>query len=634
MADREPKEKLLEKIRERQAESRRKLRRRLLKVGGALLGLAVVLAVSYPFLQVVWHKSKAQSSDADTRKESLQWLSDHDVSSAVPVFLKALQSTRGESDIAFEALRKLGEPSIVPELARIWKDTTVLPRGRYNALQLLAEKGGREYMDVFIDPLAILSEGWESSFDFLRRYADEGTVKKLLDMLKSGDERRETAAAVALRYTRKNPLVGESGEVRNALAAKLKSPFEQVRMEAADALIGIADRNQLPQLLEALDDESIKVSQCAALAIGGMEPEVAVAAVPKLLEKLLHPDGEVCTGAADALMKVGGESALPRLLEIVADRSLDSFSRERAVEILRTIHDPKVLEALAAALKDPEVNVAREAARALSRVGDETSVGPLADALGSVKSEKLRLHIAYALGMLGDRKAVPALLGALREGGVELSKFAGEALLRIGARDEAGELIDVARNPQSSPVARREAVFVLSSFRTASGLEVTIEALTDEVSQVREEAKNASIQLAGDLLGEKTSGLEAARQVLLNAAQDMLQKDIGARLSSELAQAKSMDEMNSAVLAAMRHLHEKNSADFEETLVPALEKAKAVYWTSLMRVELEALGKSETEIRSAAETLKDYVKNTYLPLEPPGEAHREMGDALKKLFGF
>ena len=277
MADKETKENVLERIRERRAATRRKRMKRLVKVCGALVILALVLAFLYPHLQVMWQIDKARGADAETRKAALQWLADNDVRSATGVFVEALNSSRGESRIAEKALKKFKDPSVVPELLKIWKDTEARTYARYSALQLVAEMGGRELMDTFTDPLAILSDGWESSYDFLNKHAEANTVEKLLTMLESGDERRECASAVALRYLAmgKKAFVRDSEKVRNALAAELLSPKVKVRQEAAYALSYIAGEGQLEQLMAALDDEDRAVCCYAAIAIRCMKPEIS-----------------------------------------------------------------------------------------------------------------------------------------------------------------------------------------------------------------------------------------------------------------------------------------------------------------------------------------------------------------------
>jgi HEAT repeat protein len=634
MAPKASKENILERIKEQQAARRKKVFRRTIKIVGALCVLAVILAILYPYLQVVWYTSKARATDPETRKEALQWLADHEVQSSKDIFIEALKSGRSESDIAFKALQKLNDTSIVPNLTEVWKDKNVKPHGRYNALQLVAEMGGGSLIDIFIDPLAILSDkGWMSSYDFLNLHADTKTVDKLFEMLNSEDERRERAAATALRYIRKKSFISENSKIKNVLASKLVSSKIKVREEAAHALIELADEEQLPQIITALDDESPAVCRYAAMAIGYMKPEVTTKALPKLLDKLLHPDGEICTEAAFTLSKIGTAEVVPRLVQIVNDKQIESFSRERAIEVLKSISGPKALEAITGALLDSEVNVAKAAARALIRIGGKDSVSPLVDTLNRTNSYRLQNVVAYSLGMLAQKEAAPALIGAMKKGDPDLAKVAGEALLKIGVREYASELALIVQDTEAFPVSRRESLIVLSQLRTPLSVEITISMLTDKMEGIREEAGNAAMQLTKDLLAGEARDLKTSRAILEKAARGMLQKDIGQKLHKSVVEAKSFDEMNLFVYAAMRRLDEKNVYDLD-LLERSIGKAKEVYWTFLMREGFVKNGVSREQIAQAANALKKYIENTFLPFEPPMSGHREMGAELKKKFGF
>ena len=59
----------------------------------------------------------------------------------------------------------------------------------------------------------------------------------------------------------------------------------------------------------------------------------------------------------------------------------DSDAREAAADALGEIGDPKAVEPLIAALKDPDDDVREAAAEALGRIGDPRAVDPLNAAL-------------------------------------------------------------------------------------------------------------------------------------------------------------------------------------------------------------------------------------------------------------
>lgn len=634
MAEKEPRQKVLDRIKERRIAARKKFRRRLIKVGAALSALVVMFAILYPYLQVVWQTRKARAGDPETRKAALRWLAEKKAGSAIHVFVEALDRSRGESYLALDALREFKDPSIIPQLLEIWEDPSDQTHAyaKYNALQLVAELGDKSLMDHFIKVRVLLSaRGWEAAWDFLDKYADEETAEKLLNMLNSGDRDQELAAAMALNCIRKKPFIKNNREIKNTLASKISSPDAQVRQEALRALHEIADGNQFPALMEALNDKDWRVCKLAAMVIGDMKREVAARALPRLLEKLLDPDGDICAEATRALIKIGANQAVSRLVEIVSDGKNDSFSRQNAIEVLKTTGDAQARTTITAALRDPEPEVARAAAMALIRVGNKDSVKPLAQTLDKARSQKLRKMAAYAIGMLGGVEAGGALVNALREGDCELSKIAGAAFLRAGGRKFTPELAQVFRNHDNLPTARREALLVLSKFRTATSLELAIGALADEAFEVREEAGNAALQLTADLLQKGRPDFAAAKALLVEVADAMIQKDVAAKLHGNLDKVESLDKMNSLVLAAMRRLNKENNLDHDE-LEKALEEAKAICWTSLLRQELAGLGLSDAQVAEAARALKEYVETSHVPEVPPMATQRKKAAQLRKMF--
>ncbi len=633
MPERESREKFLERMQERRAKARKKLKKRLAK---ALIGLgiiAVVLGILYPTLHVFWHTRKARSDDADTRKDSLKWLSDNGVRSAVPIFLEALNTAGGESDIARDALLKIKDRSIIPKLLELWKDSKAKTRGRYNALQILSVLGDKSMMEIFIDPLSVLSDRWEFSWDFLDKHADEKTVAELLRRLDSENEREAKAAVIALSYIRKKPIVRDNLKVRKALAAKLGSPEAALRAEAAHALEEIAGKEELPELLAALDDKDEVVCQYTTRTVGYMKPEIAGEARKKLVELLLHEFGNICREAADALIRIGAEPVLPRLVEIATDGETDTYSRVSAIGVIKSVPGAKSLETITAVLGDEDSLVVEAAAAALIRIGGADSVGPLVEALRTSKSHNARVMVACAIGMFGNKSANPALVSALKEGDVELSRRAGEALLRIGARDIAPELEGIVLDTGIPDVARREALLVLSELRTRESLKMSLAALVDNEISIREEAKNAVIQLAGDLLGKEKNGLEAARSKLIETANAMYQEKMAKELTGELKKAKTFEKMNDSVLYAQRKLDEQNKADLD-ALKGAMEKARGLYWTSLLRDELATAGVTPEKAAEAAASLRTYVERDYWPEEIPVIADINCVKEFMKQFGF
>ncbi|MBN1825308.1 MAG: HEAT repeat domain-containing protein [Candidatus Eisenbacteria bacterium] len=93
--------------------------------------------------------------------------------------------------------------------------------------------------------------------------------------------------------------------------------------------------------------------------------------------------------------------------------------------------DPRVVDALLGVFRsDPETSVRCAAAEALGRLESAEAVDPLLDAL-KVGDAKIRQSAAYALGLVGDPRARPALEKAKSDADELVRFFAEEALVEI-----------------------------------------------------------------------------------------------------------------------------------------------------------------------------------------------------------
>jgi chemotaxis protein CheY-P-specific phosphatase CheC len=81
-------------------------------------------------------------------------------------------------------------------------------------------------------------------------------------------------------------------------------------------------------------------------------------------------------------------------------------------------------------LETDDVQIRANAAWALGEIGNVKAVLPLI-ALLNDPSDNVRIHAAWSLGRIGDRRAVPGLMGVLKNGSSDLRKHAREAIERI-----------------------------------------------------------------------------------------------------------------------------------------------------------------------------------------------------------
>lgn len=162
--------------------------------------------------------------------------------------------------------------------------------------------------------------------------------------------------------------------------------------------------------LLALLDPSIPVitRRAAARSLNIIAPANLV---PQLAGYLnTDPDRAVRHYLAQALGRLGDDRALAALLLALKDRAL--MVREAAAAAISRYNSPAAFEVLLAALKEKEDErswmVRRFAAEALGQLGDRRAVPALVEALRDT-SDLVRPAVARALGNMGDRSAIAAL---------------------------------------------------------------------------------------------------------------------------------------------------------------------------------------------------------------------------------
>ena len=196
--------------------------------------------------------------------------------------------------------------------------------------------------------------------------------------------------------------VGETKPVSNgSLIAALGSADPGKRERAASELIAAPDPRAEEPLLQALDDPEAGVRGQAALAVGSLKSQGAIA----------------------------------RLLELTKDSNW--FVRVAALNGLGYIDPALPAEPALAALSDDEPLVRQAAALNLGASADPVAVDMLMEALAHDSDWAVREAAADALGEIGDPKAAASLQRAARLWRVVVSwrvvRAARRALRRIQA---------------------------------------------------------------------------------------------------------------------------------------------------------------------------------------------------------
>ena len=147
--------------------------------------------------------------------------------------------------------------------------------------------------------------------------------------------------------------------------------------------------------------------------------------------------------AARALGRIGGEQAAQPLIKALADRS--TLVHLSAVDALGDMKCKAAVPELLRLSVSANPPAAAAAIRALGVIGDPSTARPLLDILTNAKTLKdrykndadvspVRVAAAFALGLLGDRAAVPALLAGLRDVDTRVREHCDLALRKMSGR--------------------------------------------------------------------------------------------------------------------------------------------------------------------------------------------------------
>jgi HEAT repeat protein len=158
--------------------------------------------------------------------------------------------------------------------------------------------------------------------------------------------------------------------------------------------------------------------------------------------------------AIRALGKVGGDQARRLLAQLAADP--EPAIRAAAAHALGDLGDPSMGANVVDLLADPAVIVRAAAAEAACRLSTREAVEPLSQALlasdGYYRGSSLwvRRHYVDALGCIGGRGALPALLRALDDRDESVATGAVDALEKL-----AGFSYEEGRSPEEQKEAWR-----------------------------------------------------------------------------------------------------------------------------------------------------------------------------------
>jgi HEAT repeat protein len=200
------------------------------------------------------------------------------------------------------------------------------------------------------------------------------------------------------------------------LISLLQDPQPAIRQTAALSLGKIASAEAVPGLILALRDTDPLVRQYSAWALGNVgeqvkaEAEASVALLP-LLE---DPIPAVAESAAQAIGSIGaGPQVIGRMVAILKEGSLQA--RRAAILGLGLLESPLAYDGFLHALLEDDAQIRQRAIAALGELGERRAVPAIVTRLRHDPESAVRTEAAYRLGTLGDESVLPVLRTAAVE---------------------------------------------------------------------------------------------------------------------------------------------------------------------------------------------------------------------------
>ncbi|PKN47367.1 MAG: hypothetical protein CVU63_06500, partial [Deltaproteobacteria bacterium HGW-Deltaproteobacteria-20] len=216
----------------------------------------------------------------------------------------------------------------------------------------------------------------------------------------------------------------------------------EMQQQALLQLAWLDDKEGIPIAIQALQLPDHRIRGVAAQVVAHFGTPAADAAKPAVNKALLESDASDEPQLAWALVELNDQTALDRVLKVYRAGHLSKVQRvgggtafnpdklakmapadkwttyvkdespsvrQLVATILSSNADPKFTDALITLVQDPDVDVAREAAPGLGRIGDEKARKPLLDALGKADKESRKKFLAALRDGIGGVGLVMSL---------------------------------------------------------------------------------------------------------------------------------------------------------------------------------------------------------------------------------
>jgi len=264
----------------------------------------------------------------------------------------------------------------------------------------------------------------------------------------------ESQVPVRIRAARILVRMGDKKAIE-IIAAATSDKRPAVRFEAAAILAEFRDRRTIEPLVASLDDKDLRLDTLRLLR-QLHDPR----ANRRLLALLAGTTDQWTANVILSAMGGPGPAGLD-LTEILAALKSDrTFTRGAAAGALGRIGDPNAIAPLLSALKDKEGYVRSSVVGALGRIGDRRATAALIETMKSDPHDGVRMFSAEALGRIADPAAFDPLLAALKDKDSHVRKVAADSLGLMGDTRAIPELVGLLGDGYDGPRSAATRVLV------------------------------------------------------------------------------------------------------------------------------------------------------------------------------
>ncbi|RKY41050.1 MAG: hypothetical protein DRP85_07295, partial [Candidatus Makaraimicrobium thalassicum] len=324
---------------------------------------------------------------------------------------------------------------------------------RESAAVTLGDIGNKRAVGPLIQ--ALKDKDWyvrsDSAAEALGKIGDKRAVEPLIEVLKKNENgyvRRSAAWALGE--------IGDKGAVEPLVQA-LKDEDSDVRKSVARALGKIGDKGAVEPLIE-LEKSGIVEAVFEELAIWRALDKLGVKGasakcdfyekIEKLIDSSRCGDRDTCVWANEMLGTMIKDKIVVNALITNVLYANDWERPGSAARALTKSDDPRVFAVLIRALGYPSGGLNRRLTvlDILGEMGDARAVGPITKVLLNDGVDIYRREAAVALGNIGDKRAVEALIEALKDENDEVRRYAARALGKISDERAAEPLVQALKD--------------------------------------------------------------------------------------------------------------------------------------------------------------------------------------------